>query len=164
MNKILRQLEITGPALFFTICCCCGYSTRSLLPAHLKNVYIDIFENRTIKIGLGEAFTNELIRQFTSDGTLRVTNEGRAQLKISGVINYFNKEPYVYGGDQTVYKYKTTVTCKITCLDATRNTLYWEGEVSDWAIFGQNEDESVGINEALTKVAKETVRRILTNW
>ena len=143
---------------------CCGYSTRSLLPSHLKNVSIDIFENRTIKIGLGEDMTRELVRQFTSDGTMRVTGEGKAQLKITGEVSYFNKEPYVYGGDQTVYRYKVTVASKVRCFDVAKNAIYWEGEVRDWALLDQNQEETVGINEAMTKVAKETVRRLLTNW
>ncbi len=143
---------------------CCGYSTKSLLPPNLKNVYIEIFENRTIKVGLGEDMSRELIHQFMADGTMRITSEGKSQLKLTGEVSYFNKEPYVYSGNQTVYKYKITLSCKIKCLDLTKNTTYWEGEISDWATFDQNQDETVGIKEAMTKVAKETVRRILTNW
>ncbi len=162
----IRFTKLAGASfiLLLVLTNCCGYSTRSLLPAHLKNVSIDIFENRTIKIGLGEDMTRELVRQFTADGTMRVTGEGKAQLKITGEVANFNKEPYVYGGDQTVYRYKVTVTSRVKCFDVTRNALYWEGEVSDWALLDQNQDETVGVSEAMTKVAKETVRRLLTNW
>lgn len=164
MIPILRRLRIEILVSLLALVSCCGYSTKSLLPSHLKGVYIEIFENRTIKIELGEQMTKELVRQFNTDGSLRATSESRAQLKVKGSVSYFNKEPYVYSGDQTIYKYKITVKCNIQAIDLVKNEVYWEGEVSDWAILEQNQDEVPATNEAITKVAKEIVRRILINW
>ncbi len=164
MSQIINKLKIEGYILLLFWLSCCGYSTKSLLPSHFKNIYIEIFENRTIKIGLGEEMTREIIKQLTADGSLRVSGESKAQLKITGQISYFNKEPYVYSGNQTIDKYRISLRCNVQCIDLVKNEVYWEGEVSDWALIEQNQDESIGISEAMTKVAKETVRRILTNW
>lgn len=141
---------------------CCGYSTRSLLPDYFEKVHIKLFENRTLKPGLDELATNAVTDAFRSGSGLRITDENNADLIIEGKVTGYSKDPHTYTSDQTVTEYKITVKYSIRCLDRTKNEVFWEGTVSEWAAFST--DEETAINEAVKKTADKLVDVILTNW
>ena len=141
---------------------CCGYSTRSLLPAHFEKVHIRIFENRTLKPGLDELATNSVTDAFRSGSGLRITDENSADLIIEGKVTGYSKDPHTYTSDQTVTEYKITVKYSVRCLDRVKNEAFWEGSVSEWAAFST--DEEAAIKEAAKKAADKLVETILTNW
>jgi hypothetical protein len=141
---------------------CCGYSTRSLLPDYIQKIHIKIFENRTVKVGLDELATNSVIEAFRSGSNLRIVDEKSADIIIEGTVSRFSKDPYTYTSDQTIIDYKITIKFTIRCIDRIKNEIFWEGDVSEWAIYSTNEDE--GINEAMEKTAERLVTTILTNW
>ena len=141
---------------------CCGYSTRSLLPAHFEKVHIKLFENRTLKPGLDELATNAVTDAFRSGSGLRISDENSADLIIEGKVAGYSKDPHTYTSDQTVTEYKITINYSVRCLDRIKNEVFWEGTISDWAAFST--DEEVAIEEAARKTADKLVDAILTNW
>ncbi len=141
---------------------CCGYSTRSLLPGYIQRVHIKIFENQTYKPGLDEIATQLTIEAFRKNSNLRITSEEQADIIITGKVSGFSKDPYVYTGALNVSQYKITVKFSVVCLDRVKNSIFWEGDVSDWAIYTNDEDKS--IREAIGKTAERLVTTILTNW
>lgn len=141
---------------------CCGYSTRSLVPSHIENIHIKIFDNRTVKAGLDELATNIVIEEFRSGSNLRIVDEKSADLVIEGTVSGYSKDPHTYTSDQIIIEYKITIKFSIRCIDKARNEVFWEGDVSEWATYSTNEDE--GINEALEKTAERLVTTILMNW
>ncbi|UCC11426.1 MAG: LptE family protein [candidate division WOR-3 bacterium] len=143
---------------------CCGYSTRSLLPAHLQTVHISLFTNKTLKAGLDELATNQVIRAFGSGSNLRITDKQNADLVIEGDVSGFSKTPYTYTSDQNVIDYKIAITFKVRCVDVARNDIFWEGAVSEWATYAADADEDGAIDEAMKKTAELLVVTILTNW
>ena len=143
---------------------CCGYSTRSLLPAHLQTVHITLFTNKTLKAGLDELASNQVIRAFGSGSNLRITDKQNADLVVEGDVSGFSKTPYTYTSDQNVIDYKVTVTFKVRCVDVARNDVFWEGSVSEWATYSADADEDGAIDEAMKKTAELLVVKILTNW
>ena len=166
---IRRKRSIIVRILILVIChlslvglSCCGYSTRSLLPEYIQKVHIKIFENRTVKAGLDELATNTVIEAFRSGSNLRIVDEKSADIIIEGTISGFSKDPHTYTSDQTIIDYKITIKFTIRCIDRTKNEIFWEGDVSEWATYSTNEDE--GINEAMEKIADQLVTTILTNW
>jgi len=162
MTKLYRSfclLLTTYSILSFS---CCGYSTRSLLPDYIQKVYIKIFENTTVKTGLDEIATQATIEAFRTGSDLKITDERQADIVIEGQIVNYNKEPYVYTGALSVSQYKVTITFHVRCLDQAKNGVFWEGDVSEWALF--ETDENQGINEATKKTAQKLVTTILTNW
>ncbi|MBM3313429.1 hypothetical protein FJY70_02410, partial [candidate division WOR-3 bacterium] len=68
---------------------CCGYSTRSLLPSHLKTVAVLPAGNSTTQPGLAEALTDSLASAFASDRTLRVTNAEAASLLVNATVSSY---------------------------------------------------------------------------
>ncbi len=143
---------------------CCGYSTRSLLPGHLQTVHITLFSNKTLKAGLDELATNQVLRAFGEGSNLRITDKQNADLVIEGDVSGFSKVPYTYTSDQNVIDYKITITFKVRCVDVARNDILWEGSVSEWATYSANADEDGAIDEAMKKTAELLVVTILTNW
>ena len=132
------------------------------MPEYMQKIYIGILKNRTLKPGLDELATNAVIEAFRSGSNLRIVDEGSADLVLEGSVSGFSKDPHTYTSDQTILQYKITVKYSMRCVDKVRNEVFWEGDVSDWALY--ENDEEQGIREALRKAAERLVTSILTNW
>ena len=140
---------------------CCGYSTRSLLPGYISKVHIKIFENQTYKTGLDEIATNLTIEAFRKNSNLKIVGEDQADIVINGKVTGFSKEPYIYTGALNISQYKVTIRFSAICFDQVKNTIFWQGDVSEWAV---DKDEEEGIREATKRAAERLVTVILTNW
>ena len=141
---------------------CCGYSTRSLLPSHIKRIHIKLFENNTLKPGLDEKTTLIMTDAFRSGSGLRIVGENNADLILEGRVVNYQKAPYTYTGDQSYVEYRITVTLNARCVDREKNEVFWEGNIADWVTYTDNEDEA--IDAAIKKAAEKMVNAILTNW
>ncbi len=86
-------------ALVFVIISGCGYTTGSLLPAHIKTIHIRPFRNRielteelsfdeyrfrSYRVHLETDITKEVIDRFINDGYLKVVEEENADLILTG--------------------------------------------------------------------------------
>jgi hypothetical protein len=149
---------------------CCGYSTRSLLPSHLKTVAVTPATNTTTQPGLAEALTDELTTAFNSDRTLRVTNAEAADLVVTAVVSSYARNASSYTGDQAVSAYEVSVSAQIEARDQTRDEEFYSGTAS--ARFTYDPDatppnvntEEQAAAEALKKLASEIVRQVQIAW
>jgi len=132
------------------------------LPGYIRKVHIKIFENQTYKAGLDEIATQTTIEAFRNNSNLKIVSEDQADIVINGKITDFSKDPYVYTGALNVSQYKITVKFSVICLDQVKNTIFWQGDISDWAIY--TTDEEASIKEAIKRTAERLVTTILTNW
>jgi len=143
----------------------CGYSTSALIAPHLKTIAIPLVENQTIRPGLGEALTEQLINDFTRDRHLRVTNNENANVILECRITNYNKAPQSYDAQQNVYAYQITIEANGKCEDKVKSETIWEESVSAWITYDPNsESEETGINKALAKLSSEIVRKTITSW
>lgn len=161
-QRLYRCMVLLLTAFGLFMLSCCGYSTRSLLPDHMQRIHIKFFENRTLKPGLDEMATNAVTDAFRSGSNLRIVDEGTADLVLEGSVSGYSKDPHTYTSDQTILEYKITIRYSVRCVDKLRNEVFWEGDVSDWALY--DTDEEQGIREAVRKTAERLLTRILTNW
>jgi hypothetical protein len=132
------------------------------MPDYMQRIYIDFFENRTLKAGLDEIVTNSVIEAFRSGSNLRIVDENSADLVLTGGVTGYSKDPFTYTSDQTILEYKVTIRYSVRCVDKARNEVFWEGDVSDYALYKNDEDQA--IREAAKKTAERLVTNILTNW
>ncbi|UCF71329.1 MAG: LptE family protein [candidate division WOR-3 bacterium] len=164
----MRYAKLTLVIILLFIFCglsvlsCCGYSTRSLMPEYLQKIHIRIFQNRTLKTGLDEVATEAVIEAFRSSSNLRIVDEGSADLVLEGSVAGYSKEPHTYTSDQTILEYRITIKYSARCVDRIRNEVFWESDVSDWALYTTDEEGS--IREAAKKAAERLVTGILTSW
>ena len=144
---------------------CCGYSTRSLLPSHLKTVAVPPATNTTTQPGLAEALTTELTSAFTSDRTLRVTNAEAADLVVNTTVSSYNRTASSYTGDQAVSAYELNVSAQVDARDQTRDEEFFSGTASARVTYDPNaKTEETAATEAVKKLAAEVVRQVLIAW
>ena len=149
---------------------CCGYSTHSLLPSHLKTVAVPPATNSTTQPGLAEALTDSLTSAFTSDRTLRVTNVEAADLVVNTTVSSYVRTPSAYtGGDttgnQAVTAYDLSVSAQVDARDQTRNEQFYKGVASARVTYDPNaKTEEQAAAEAIKKLASEVVRQVQTAW
>ena len=144
---------------------CCGYSTSSLLPSHLKTVAVTPATNTTTQPGLAEALTDELTTAFSSDRTLRVTNAEAADLVVSAAVSGYTRNASSYTGDQAVSAYEVSVSAQIEARDQTRDEEFYSGTASARVTYDPNaKTEEQAAADALKKLASEIVRQVQIAW
>jgi hypothetical protein len=165
-NRSVRSL-----VLGFTLIAagCCGYSTRSLLPSHLKTVAVPPATNTTTQPGLAEALTDALTSAFTSDRTMRVTNVEAADLVVNTTVSGYDRKPASYTGDttadQAVSAYELSVSAQVDARDQARDEQFYSGTASARVTYDPNaKTEELATAEALKKLAAEIVRQVQIAW
>lgn len=144
---------------------CCGYSTHSLLPSHLKTVAVPPATNTTTQPGLAEALTDSLTAAFTSDRTLHVTNSEAADLVVNTTVSSYNRTASSYTGDQAVSAYELSVSAQVDARDQTRNEEFYKGVASARVTYDPNvKTEEQAAAEAIRKLASEVVRQVQIAW
>ncbi len=144
---------------------CCGYSTHSLLPSHLRTVAVPPATNTTTQPGLAEALTDSLTAAFASDRTLHVTNTEAADLVVTATVSSYNRTASSYTGDQAVSTYELSVSAQVDARDQTRNEEFYKGVASARVTYDPNvKTEEVAAAEAIRKLASEIVRQVQIAW
>jgi hypothetical protein len=150
-------------SLFLTLACC-GYSVKALLPPHLRTIAILPVENQTVKPNLETELSQRLVDDFRHDGSLRQTDPEHADVVLRCAISGYDKTPQAYTSGQTVNTWVVTVTAHCECQDQVKSVRLWSGRVSMTATLDATGAESAGIDEALSKLSAEIVRRTLIAW
>ncbi len=147
---------------------CCGYSTRVLLPSHLKTIAIPVVGNETIKPGLGELLTDSLTSDFTNNRILKVTSIDKANLILECKITNYEKSAQSYTSEQAVSVWKITLSAEINAKDKTKSesdsVALTKGNVSTWITYPTDSTEDYGINKAVNRLSQEILTKVLTAW
>ncbi len=155
--------------LLFLFAGCCGYSTHSLLPSHLRTVGIRPATNTTTQPGLAEALTDSLAAAFTADRTLRVTNVEAADLVINTTVSSYARTPVSYSGDstasQSVSAYELSMSAQVDARDQTRNEQFYKGVATARVTYEPaSKTEEEAASEVIGKLASEVVRQVQIAW
>lgn len=162
----------------------CGYSSRSLLPPHLRRVYVEPFVNRvpitretselqrfaTSLPRLEEDATNKVINRFIFDGNLRVTPKKEdADLVLTGELVDFHRQALRLADDGTVEEYRLNLVANLAMRETKSGRLRWEepGFVGDTTYFlsgSQSKTETDAVDALLTDFAKRVVERTIEDW
>ena len=162
----------------------CGYTTKTLLPPHVKTIYIDNVHNKidiTKETGYDEA--HEIYRpglereirkaikdRFIFDGKLKVVNEKE---KASSVLNCdildFEKQPLRYRDDKTIEEYRLKLVVSLKFTDLVDNAvLIDESEFVGEKTYSLSgpfvSSESSAQTEAITDLARRIVERVVDIW
>ncbi len=168
---------------FGTVLLCtagCGYTTSSLLPAHLKTIYVKPVENkidymnqderRLYVPGMETRVRSTLIDRFLFDGNLRIGDEDSADLLIEAKLLSFDREELRLDVNQDVKEYRLRVTIAIKAIDRVENDkVLWSepafsGESTYYVSGPLAKAESVAIDEAFKDLAQRAVARTVENW
>jgi hypothetical protein len=150
---------------------CCGYSTHSLLPSHIRSVAVVPAENSTTQPDISEALTDSLVAAFKADRNLTLTDAASAQLLVSSTVSSYGRDPVAYVGDQTVNRYKVEIGASVTARDQVRDEDFFSGVISANVTYNPDSTPEVGLSSEETaqrrtvgKLAREIVRQVVTSW
>lgn len=145
----------------------CTYSFRGRVAGDVKSIAIPTFENESAEFGIAETITEELIRGFQRDGTLKVTSRDQADAVLLGRVIRVEDQPYTARADQTVDEYRLSVTCEIELVNNKTNESAWKQTYPAWAIYpytGSLDVREQALREAVGKLREDLLNRIVGNW
>ena len=161
----------------------CGYTTRSLLPPHIKKIHVENFKNsiditeetsdktihRTYKPRLELDVTKAIIDKFIFDGNLKIASAGDADTILTGELIDFRREGLRYDESDNIEQYRIVIVVRIKLEDLKENKIMWEfggfaGSYDYYTIGSQAKSESAAINEAIDDLARRIVEQTIEVW
>lgn len=162
----------------------CGYTTKSLLPTHIKSVYVENFKNsidltaevsnrrpyRLYKAGLENEITKAVVDRFVFDGNLKVVkNQDEADSVLTGELLEYVKEPLRYNESEEVTEYRVRVAASIKFVDKHDDKVIWQagsfsGESSQRTEGTLKKSEDTARDEAVSDLARRIVEKIIEVW
>ena len=146
----------------------CGYTAGSLLPKHIKKVYIPTFENETTRYGIEQDLTAMVAEAFTADNRLLVVAESEADAMLRGVIVEFSKGALTFDRAQTVDEFKIEIVVAVEFEDLREGKVLWkEPEFRAWESYSDKEGEpgeEAALKVAITTLATDMLSRTMEGW
>ena len=161
----------------------CGYTTHSLLPSHIKTIYIKPFENNIDITGevsdrhlyhsyrplLEIDLTNEIIDRFIYDGALKVVRHPDADIILAGEVIDYLREPLRYSENDEVEEYRLSLVANMKLRDLRSDELLWEerrfiGDTTYFTRGSLSKSEDVALDDAIKDLARRIVERTVEGW
>ncbi len=159
---------ILGLLLVLGALSACGYySFKGSLPSYIRSIAITLFDNQTPDPGVPETLNRYLRDMFIDDNTLKVVDESKADLLLSGSIESIRQKAAVVRTGEQVTEDRLVVTVKAQCQDLkTSKTLF--NKTFDYAVplsatAGLDERQKA-IDEALKFIAEDILNATLGAW
>lgn len=144
---------------------CCGYSTRSLLPPHLRTVAVSAVENSSTLPGGGDDLTEAIVAAFNRDRNLRVSAIETADLVLTTALTSYSRTATAYDASQAISGYEVAVSARVQAEDRVRGESFLDRAVSARVNYDPaTEDEDSAAGRALERLAEEIVRQVITTW
>ncbi len=178
---MLRKPKSTSLAVLFTLLVSgCGYSTSSLLPSHLKTIYVEPVKNkitygsetrRNLYYPLLEIRVRDaIVDRFLFDGNLNVAKEEKADLILRAELLNYDREPLRYFDEtQEVQEYRIYITVSLELWDSVKEKLMWSessftGDTTYFTSGALAKTEAAAVEDALIDVARRVVERTIEDW
>jgi len=161
----------------------CGYTTGSLLPPHIKNIYIGNFANKisitgevssqqrykTYRPRLEIDITEAIRDKFIFDGHLRITREENADIVMTGELVDFRREAIQYGYDDSIEKYSIAIIVDMRVKDLKAGKLMWSengfsGSDDYYTTGSEAKTEDQAVTAAIDDLARRVVERTIEVW
>jgi hypothetical protein len=159
-----------GCFLFFIMLPGCTYSFKGgSVPAHLKTIAIPIAEDQS---GYGDPylrnlFMQELIKLFTDDNTLQLTDRNTADSILEGVVTDVKDAPEVLQNGEQVALRKITITVRMTFQDLKLRKKVWEKNYNAWGTYpsgGGLTQRNEGVQTAVKKITEDILNDTVAGW
>ena len=163
--------------------CGCGYTTHSLLPPHLKRIYVENFKNaiditgetserevyKTYRPRLELDVTKAVIDKFIFDGNLKISRAEDADVILTGELVDFKREALRYDEADNIEEYRIVILVSIKLKDIKENKILWQfdrfaGSYEYYTIGSQAKTEATAINGAIDDLARRIVEQTIEIW
>ncbi len=157
----------------------CGYTTSSTLPASLRSVYIDTFENkisfttesrRNLYLPLLEVnVRNAISDRFLFDGNVRVADKQSADMFLRGELLNYRRVGLRFTESDDVEEYRVYITVALELINNNTGETMWTeqafiGEATYFVSGSQATTEDVAVEEAIQDLARRIVERTVEDW
>lgn len=165
-NKINKYfiLHLFAISLFSA----CGYySFKGALPSYLKSVAIPIFIDRTAYPGIQELVTDSVVEAFVTDNTLKVVDESKADIILTGTIQSVNQRAAAVKSGETVSEYQIYVNVKVVCEDVKMSKKLFEKVFSQYGLMsntGGQDEKDEAISSAVELITEDIINTTLGGW
>jgi len=150
---------------------CVGYRLGSMLPPDIRTVHVPPFANHSGEPGLEDELTRATIAEIQKDGSLRVTDAGRADAVLKVTIRRFELVPLAYTKEKTtqVDEYRMRIHARVLLQRTADGSVVYENP----DVFGETEfivsgDMSSSKRNALPDAARDLahqiVEKIVESW
>ena len=148
--------------------CSCGYSSRALLPDHIKKLCIPTFENDTTRYGIEQEATVAVTQAFEDDGRLSVVSEPEADAMLRGVVVGYEKGPLTFDRGESVDEFRVDIIVSIEFEDLREGKVLWKEEAfRAWESYKEGSadgGEEEALKEALATLASDILSRSVEGW
>lgn len=157
----------------------CGYSAQSLLPKHLRTIYVEPFKNSidytTEQTGniyfplLEVNVRNAIINRYVFDGNLRIKEKDKAGLILKGELIGYERDALRVSDAEDVEEYRVRIIIKLVLWDTTQKEVFWQedafaGEASYFVSGPKIQTEKQALDAAVVDLARRVVERTIENW
>lgn len=161
----------------------CGYTTRSVISAQYKTIYIPAFINKVditrdsdsarkykiYKPAIETDITRQVIDKFLFDGNLRPAKSENADLILRGELVEFRRDALRYNENEDVQEYRISLLVNISLWEARSGNSLWEehnftGDATYFTSGSLAKSEDTAINDAINDLARRIVERVVEQW
>ena len=153
------------------LCGCANYRLGTTLPPHLKTIYVETFENRTVEPNIEQRITTAVRRKFQHDGQLKiVATEADANIVLKATLKSYDVDSLLYerGNPSATRRYRATITCAIDAREVETGKVIVQRDVAGDTTFPAAGDTVTARRNALEDVARdlatEVVDAIIGAW
>lgn len=168
------SLSYTVIAVVFFYCIAaisgCSYSFKGgSAPENLKSIVIPVVDDQS---GFGDpslrdSFTQKVVKAFTDDNSLLVTDRNSADSMLEIVITEAKDAPLVLQGGENVSTRRITVSVRATFQDLKQRKKLWEktfSQYGDYPSSGGLTQRSEGVNDAVSKIVEDILNETVAGW
>jgi hypothetical protein len=148
----------------------CTYSFKGgSTPANLKTIVIPVVDDQS---GFGDptlrdSFTQKIVKEFTSDNSLQVTDRNSAESMLEIVITDVKDVPVALQGGENVSTRRITVSVRATFQDLKQRKKLWEKSFSQYGDYpsgGGLTQRTVGVTDAVSKLTEDILNETVAGW
>lgn len=161
----------------------CGYTTRSMIAAQFRTIYIGPFINKIditretdtankykiYRPMLETEITQSVISKFLTDGNLKPIEGGSADLELKGELVEFRRDPIRYTDNDEVEEYRINLIVNIGLWDKKEDKLLWQennftGETTYFTLGAAAKSETAAVKDAISDLSRRIVERAVEQW
>jgi len=132
-NKYIQYLIII---LFSS---CSFYSFKGSLPPGINSIYFSQVSNLTSEYTLTNMLNEKINNKLIIENILDVVNFSNADSQLDLIVTSIKDSPNVYKSQNNNYElveqWKLTVSCKLIWYNIKQNSIIFEKELSEWAMY-----------------------------
>lgn len=146
------------------LCGCANYRIGTTLPPHLKTIYVETFENRTVEPNIEQRITTAVRRKFQHDGQLKiVAAEADADIVLKATLKSYDVDSLLYerGNPSATRRYRARIVCAIDASEVESGKQIVKREVVGDTTFPAVGDTVTARRNALEDVARDLATEVV---